>query len=41
MSFDRVAGISALSGTENHEENVEDAMNAASDGDTAWEEERE
>ena len=40
MSFDRVAGISALSGTENLEEDVEIAMNA-DDGDTAWEEERE
>ena len=28
MSFDRVAGISALSGNENHEEKVEDVMNA-------------
>ena len=36
-----MAGISALSGTENLEENVENAMNADSDGDTAWEEERE
>ena len=36
-----MAGISALNGTENHEENVEDAMNADSDGDTAWEEELE
>ena len=36
----RVAGISALSGTENLEESVEVAMNA-DDGDTAWEEERE
>ena len=35
-----MAGISALSGTENLEESVESAMNA-DDGDTAWEEERE
>ena len=41
MSFDRVAGISALSEAENHEENVEDATYANSDGETAWEEERE